>query len=246
MKLSIIIPAYNEETTILTILRKVRAVEIPKVQIEVVVVDDGSSDRTKEIIHANAEFYDVFLPLPENQGKGGAVRAGLKAATGDYVVFQDADLEYDPREIPKLMKPVLDYHASVVFGSRVLTPELVRVHYLWNYLGNRALTWFFNILYNRTFSDVYTCYLLFRRDLINPDALRTNGFEQQAEIICHCLKRAKSVYEVPISYHGRTLEEGKKIRARHAIACFRTILRERILFKKPLPRIAYREPQQIG
>lgn len=246
MKLSIIVPAYNEDKTILTILRKLRAVEIPKVQIEIVVVDDGSTDRTKDLVNSHAELYDAFIPLPENQGKGAAVRAGLKAAKGDYVVFQDADLEYDPKEIPKLLKPVLEHNASVVFGSRVLTPELVRVHYLWNYLGNRALTWFFNILYNRTFSDVYTCYLLFRRDLIDPDEVKTNGFEQQAEIICHCLRRARSVYEVPISYHGRTMEEGKKIRARHALSCFAVILRERLRLKKPTAHLTYREPKQIA
>lgn len=233
MKVSVIVPAYNEEKTILGVLKRIQGAHVPGFTLEVIVVNDGSKDRTAAIVEAHPELFTSFVNLKKNVGKGGAVKEGLKAATGEYVLFQDADLEYDPHDYSKLFIPLVKWNADVVFGSRVMNPEVVRVHYLWNYLGNRALTWFFNILYNRTFSDVYTCYLLYRRTLVDPNSLRTTGFEQQAEIICHCLKSQPTIYEVPISYHGRTQEEGKKIKAYHAIACFWTVLRGRF-FSHPI------------
>lgn len=236
MKISVIIPAYNESATIIGVLEKVQAAPTGGNQIEVIVVNDGSKDNTAALLKQRPELYSQCINLERNRGKGAAVKAGLLAATGDYVLFQDADLEYDPNDFHKLFLPIQQYNADVVFGSRILTPELVRVHYLWNYIGNRALTWFFNILYNRTFSDVYTCYLLFRRNLVDPLSLKTSGFEQQAEIICHCLRQKPTIYEVPISYHGRTHEEGKKIKPYHAFSCFWTIFKERLFARKEISR----------
>lgn len=224
-KISVIVPAYNEEKTIAGVLKRIRGVSVPGFTLEVIVVNDGSRDRTAEVVEKNSDLYDLFVNLKENRGKGGAVKAGLQVATGEYILFQDADLEYDPNDFSKLFVPIQKWNADVVFGSRVMNPEVVRVHYLWNYVGNRALTWFFNLLYNRTFSDVYTCYLMYRRGLVNPDTLKTVGFEQQAEIICRCLEHQPTIYEVPISYHGRTHEEGKKIKAYHAFSCFWTIMK---------------------
>ena len=229
MKLSIIIPVFNEEKTVEAILKKIEKVKLEDFEKEVIVVDDGSTDTSVSVIsNLKSQISNLkFVLHKKNLGKGAAVRTGLKQAIGDYVIIQDADLEYDPGEYKKILVPVLKWNADVVFGSRVLGPEMVRVHYLWNQIGNRALTWFFNLLYNKTFTDVYTCYFLYKRSLVNLRHLKTVGFEQQAEIICHCLRQTRSIYEVPISYFGRTIEEGKKIKARHAFSCFKTVFLQR-------------------
>ena len=166
--------------------------------------------------------------MNKNGGKGAAVKAGLNCATGDYILFQDADLEYNPAEYGKLVQPVFEYEADIVIGSRFLAPEVTRVAYFWNKVGNRLITLIFNILYNTTFTDIYSCYLLCRRDLLQPDQLKTIGWEQQAEILSRTVKRAKSIYEVPISYHGRTIEEGKKIRAHHIFSVIWTMISLRL------------------
>jgi glycosyltransferase involved in cell wall biosynthesis len=221
---SVVIPAFNERATILEVLRSVRAQAIDGVQFEIVVIDDGSSDGTGDLVAANPELCDRLIRLPRNQGKGGAVIAGLKAATGDYVLFQDADLEYDPR----LLEPVLRFDADLVMGSRVSAPRYTRVFYFWHMVGNRMLTLIFNVLNNTTFTDIYSCYLLYRRALVNPDRLTRLGWDQHAEILSRAILQAKTMYEVPISYHGRTYAEGKKIRAHHALAVVRTIVAERL------------------
>jgi glycosyltransferase involved in cell wall biosynthesis len=224
LKLSVIIAAYNERDTILAVLETVRSQSVDGVAIEIIVIDDGSNDGSPEIIGSKPELYDQFLPLPKNLGKGGAVKAGLKVATGDYVLFQDADQEYDPAEYEKLLLPVLKYDADVIIGSRMLAPQYTRVHYYWHKVGNKVITWVFNIVNNTTFTDIYSCYLMFRRSLVNPDELTTLGWEQHAEILTIASARGKVRYEVPIAYHGRTYEEGKKIRARHMIAVLWTIV----------------------
>jgi glycosyltransferase involved in cell wall biosynthesis len=228
LKLSVLVPVYNEEATLLTILGKVRAQSISGVEIEIIVVDDGSKDGTVPLLESNSHLYDQLIKQPCNGGKGSAVRAGLTHATGDYVLFQDADLEYDPNDYEKLLQPVLRFKADVVIGSRMLAPPWTRVHYFWHKQGNDLLTFIFNILHNTTFTDIYTCYLMYRRDLLQPSELQSNGWEQQAEILCRVVRRARSCYEVPISYAGRSYQEGKKIRAVHALSVIRMILRSRV------------------
>lgn len=226
-RVSIIIPAYNEEATIAELLKSVRAQVVDGVDFEVIVINDGSRDRTLEILRANPDLYDKLIDQQPNQGKGAAVIAGLKAADGDYVLFQDADMEYDPAEYAGLMLPALRFDADIVMGSRFLAPRYTRVHYFWNKIGNRVITTLFNLLNNTTFTDIYSCYLMYRRSLVSPAALRAHGWEQQAEILSHAVRGAKAIYEVPISYHGRTVEEGKKIKAHHAIPVLWMIVKQK-------------------
>ena len=228
IRVSILIPAYNEETTIIGLLQAVVAERIDGVGFEVIVIDDGSKDRTVELLEANPGLYTTFIKQPRNGGKGAAVKAGMKVATGDYILFQDADLEYDPADYGKMMKPALKFGADVVMGSRFVAPEFTRVSYFWHKVGNRLITFIFNIVNNTTFTDVYSCYLMFRRTLVDPERLQTEGWEQHAEILSKAVGAGKSFYEVPISYQGRTYEEGKKIRAHHAVSVIWTIFRMRL------------------
>ena len=225
---SVLIPAYNEDATILKILRKVKAVTYTGVKFEVLVIDDGSNDRTIELLEANLDLFSQLIKMPQNGGKGAAVKAGLAAATGDYILFQDADLEYDPADFAKMLYPVVDHQADVVMGSRFIAPQYMRVSYFWHKVGNYLITFIFNILNNTTFTDVYSCYLMLRRDLVDAENLRTYGWEQHAEILSIATQRGKVFYEVPISYHGRTYEDGKKIRAHHTIAVIWTMIRMRL------------------
>lgn len=227
---SVVVPVYNEERTIVSILERVKAVEIPGVALEVIVVDDGSKDKTREILDGRSDLYSQFIKHAQNRGKGGAVKTALAAATGDFVLFQDADLEYDPAEYSKLLRPVLEFDADLVMGSRFMAPEYTRVHYFWHKVGNRMITLAFNVLNNTTFTDIYSCYLMYRRDLLNPAELTSEGWEQHAEILSLTSKRAANVYEVPISYHGRSYAEGKKIKAHHTLAVLAMIAR-RALFR---------------
>lgn len=222
--MSVIIPAYNEEATIIELLHKVNQQSIQGIDLEVLVIDDGSTDATVKLLEEHPSLYSDLVKQPTNGGKGAAVKAGLMRASGDYILFQDADLEYDPMDYKNLFRPLLEHNADIVMGSRFSAPSITRVSYFWNKVGNGAITLFFNILNNTTFTDIYSCYLLYRRELIRPDELKTNGWEQHAEILSRTVQRATAIYEVPIGYHGRTLDEGKKIRAHHIIAVFWTIL----------------------
>lgn len=225
---SILIPAYNEQATIIEILSAVQAQKIDGVTFEVIVIDDGSKDRTVELLEARQDLYSKLIKQPRNGGKGAAVKAGLKEAKGDYILFQDADLEYDPADYGKLIKPALEFDADVIMGSRFLAPQFVRVSYFWHKVGNQLITLTFNIFNNTTFTDIYSCYLMFRRPLVDPDHLKTKGWEQHAEILSKAIGTGKTFYEVPVSYQGRTYEEGKKIRAHHAIAVLWTIIKMRL------------------
>lgn len=224
-KVSIIIPCYNEELTICEILTRVNQVMIDGVFFEILVVDDGSQDASADIIKKHPELYSKFIQLPTNQGKGAAVKAALKEATGDFILFQDADLEYDPQNYHKLLMPILKHGAEIVIGSRLIAPQFTRVCYFWNRVGNKAITLLFNVMNNLTFSDIYSCYLVYKRTLLNPDDLRTLGWQQHAEIIAKIVKKTNIIYEVPIDYFGRSFEEGKKIRWYHVFSVFLTIIK---------------------
>ena len=229
LKISIIIPAFNEQSTIIELLKKVREVETEGFEKEIIVVDDCSSDDTLLLLERNKNLYTKLIKSKVNSGKGAAVKKGLLNSTGEYILFQDADLEYDPSDYQKLLKPVLNFKADIVIGSRLAASQLTRVYYFWHKLGNKFITFLFNVLNNTTFTDIYSCYLLFRSDLLKPEDLWSDGWDQQAEILSLIVSRGKSFYEVPVNYYGRTYEEGKKIRAHHAVAVLLTILRKRFL-----------------
>lgn len=228
IKLSIIIPAYNEENTIIEILGKVADVEIKGVDKEVIVIDDCSTDETLNLLKKNKNLYDELIKLPKNSGKGEAVKKGLMKASGQYVLFQDADLEYDPKDYKKLLEPVLRFDADLVIGSRLLSSQITRVYYFWHKVGNKFITFLFNIINNTTFTDIYSCYIIFKADLIKPNDLLTRGWEQHAEILSTVVSKSSSFYEVPVNYYGRTYEEGKKIRPHNAIPVLLTIILKRI------------------
>jgi glycosyltransferase involved in cell wall biosynthesis len=228
-KISVIIPAYNEEKTIHSILQSVREQKIHGFTFEIIVIDDGSTDKTVEILESQPHLYDRLVKQENNSGKGAAVIAGLNIATGDYILFQDADLEYDPSEYAVLLLPVSAFNADVVMGSRFIAPRYSRVHYFWNMVGNKVITLIFNVLNNTTFTDIYSCYLIYRRSLLDPALLKTRGWQQHAEILSMVTRNAAVIYDVPISYHGRSQEEGKKIRAYHVIGVIWTIFKKRLL-----------------
>ena len=228
ISVSILVPAYNEEATIIDLLQAVAAESIADVKMEVIVIDDGSKDHTVDLLESNPGLYTKLIRQPCNGGKGAAVKAGMMEATGDYILFQDADLEYDPADYRKLMKMAINFDADVVMGSRFVAPEFTRVSYFWHKVGNKLITFIFNIFNNTTFTDVYSCYLMFRRTLVDPNQLQTEGWEQHAEILSKAVGAGKSFYEVPISYLGRTYDEGKKIRAHHAASVIWTIIRMRL------------------
>jgi glycosyltransferase involved in cell wall biosynthesis len=212
MVLSIIIPCFNEQKTILALLERVRAAQLPdNIQREIIIVDDCSVDETRSILKA-VSVPDTKVFFHEiNQGKGAALRTGFKNATGDILVIQDADLEYDPAEYEKMLKPILDGRADVVYGSRFLTTSERRVLYFFHYLGNTFLTFASNIFTNLNISDMETCFKMFRREIIDKIGIKENRFGFEPEITAKIAKLKCRVYEVGISYSGRTYEEGKKI-----------------------------------
>ena len=226
-KVTIIIPAYNEEKTIIDLLERVNAQSVEGFLFEIIVIDDGSRDGTLAILEKHPDLYDKLVKQTPNQGKGAAVIAGLEVASGDYVLFQDADLEYDPGEYATMLMPVREFDADIVMGSRFLAPKYTRVHYFWHKVGNRIITLLFNVLNNATFSDIYSCYLLYRRALVDSAKLKSRGWEQHAEILATAKRSAKVIYEVPISYHGRSYAEGKKIKALDIIPVIWMIIKQR-------------------
>ena len=212
-KLSIIIPSFNEGDTILKVIKKVKSVTLGKIKKEIIVVDDGSTDKTARILRnfqiPNSNFQ--ILRHPENLGKGAAIRSALKKVTGDVVVIQDADLEYDPNEYQQLLKPILDGKADVVYGSRFMGNAPHRVLYFWHMIGNKFLNLLSNSLTNLNLTDMETCYKMFTKDVANKLTIQENRFGFEPEFTVKIARMNARVYEVGISYSGRSYEEGKKI-----------------------------------
>jgi glycosyltransferase involved in cell wall biosynthesis len=229
IRVSVIVPVYNEEKTLLTVLEKISQQNIFGFKIETIVINDGSTDDSLKILEEHSSLFHKLINLEKNGGKGAAVREGLKSATGDYILFQDADMEYDPSEYGKLLKPVIEFDADIVMGSRFMTSSLTRHGgYAKNRIGNNFITFLFNLLNNTKFTDIYSGYLIFRRSNITPNKLKTDGWEQQAEILSKIIKKSSKIYDVPIVYHGRTYEEGKKIKPKDIFKIISTIIGEKI------------------
>lgn len=223
MKISIIIPVFNEEQTIAEIIRQVQAVKGLKK--EIIVVDDCSTDGTIKVIK---DIKDITVIRHEkNQGKGAAIRTGILRASGDFVMVQDADLEYDPQDIPSMIKPIVQGKAEVVYGSRFTGPR--RNMFFWHWMGNQFLTLVTNILYNTTLSDMETCYKLIPLNLIKSLDLKATRFEFEPEVTAKILKKNIRIWEVPISYAGREYNQGKKITWRDGIPALWTLLKERVI-----------------
>ena len=225
MKLSIIIPAYNEKNTISEIIRQVQAVSLPGLEKEVIVVDDGSRDGTRDILKNTGGIRYIFHE--KNQGKGGAIKTGFREAKGDIVLIQDADLEYDPNEYPKLLQPILSGRADVVFGSRFAGGDAHRVLYVFHYFGNRFLTVLSNLFTGLNLSDMETCYKVFRKEVVDSikDKIKSEKFGIEPELTSRVARGRWRVYEVGISYYGRTYEEGKKINWKDGLAAIWHIMR---------------------
>jgi glycosyltransferase involved in cell wall biosynthesis len=226
LKLSIIIPAYNEGKTIGEIIDKIIGIDLWDIEKEIIVVDDGSSDKSIKLLKSDIEpKVDKIIYKEKNMGKGAAIRTGIKFATGDYVIFQDADLEYDPEEYKSLLEPVIKGKADVVYGSRFMGGHPHRVHLFWHYVGNRFLTTLSNIFTNLNLTDMETCYKLFKKEILDSIKIEENRFGIEPEITAKVARKKCRIYEVGISYYGRSYEEGKKINWKDGFRAIYVILK---------------------
>ena len=222
--LTVIMPVFNERTTVAEVIRRMRAVDLP-FTLEIIAVDDGSSDGSDKVLEALEDSTVRVMRHQKNQGKGAAIRTGLAEARGDLVLIQDADLEYDPNDWPKLLEPILRGKARVVYGSR-FTGERKNMLF-WHWVGNRFLSLVTNVLYNTTLSDMETCYKLFDRRVLDGLTVVSDRFDFEPEITAKVLRRGHRIYEVPISYAGREPEEGKKITWRDGFGALKALIKFR-------------------
>jgi glycosyltransferase involved in cell wall biosynthesis len=222
--LSVIVPVFNERSTVAEIIRRIRAADI-KVDLEVIVVDDGSSDGTDKVLAAMGDSTIRVIDHASNRGKGAAIRTGLATARGDLVLIQDADLEYDPADWPRLLDPILRGKAQVVYGSRFTGERKNMLPLHW--IGNRFLSLVTNLLYSSTLSDMETCYKLFDRRVLEGITIQSDRFDFEPEITAKVLRRGYRIYEVPISYAGREPDEGKKITWRDGFGALKALVRYR-------------------
>ena len=228
MKISIVIPCYNEAETIEKIVQAVLAAPLPN--LEIIIVDDCSRDGTKELLYKKiSHLVDQIIYHKKNQGKGAALRSGFANVTGDIVIIQDADLEYNPQEYPVLIQPILDGKADVVFGSRFQGGQAHRVLYFWHYMGNKALTLLSNMFTNLNLTDMETCYKVFRNEVLQQIEIKENRFGVEPELTAKVSKLGCRIYEVGISYSGRTYSEGKKINWKDGVQAIWCILKYNLI-----------------
>ncbi len=227
LTLSIIIPVFNEQDTFIPLLKKVESVKLFNMKKEIIVVNDGSTDRTPEILRKTRLKNGKIFHHEKNRGKGAAIRTALPHTHGQFVIIQDADLEYDPKDYEKILEPLVKREADVVYGSRFL--GLHRAFLFWHLVGNKFLTLLTNVLYDTTLTDMETCYKAFRGDIIRGLPLRSNRFDFEPEVTAKILKRGYKLYEIPISFRGRGFEEGKKITWRDGIVALYCLIRYRFL-----------------
>jgi glycosyltransferase involved in cell wall biosynthesis len=223
--LSIIVPVYNEQKTILPLLKKVRSVKLMGLQRQIIVVNDGSTDKTGKSLEKVRYPETLVLTHEKNRGKGAAIRTAIPHTTGDFVVIQDADLEYDPADYEKLLVPLLEDNFDVVYGSRFMGPH--RAFLFWHYVGNKFLSFVTTVLYQTVLTDMETCYKVFKGDILRGLKLRSNRFDFEPEVTAKILRRGYKIYEIPISYRGRGFGEGKKITWRDGFAALYCLVRYR-------------------
>ena len=224
--ISIIIPVYNEENTVIQILKKIsKNKNINK--FEIIVINDGSIDDTLKLLNENKTLYDKLINLKKNSGKGKAIIEGLKNSNCDYIFFQDADLEYNPDDLKKFIEKIEINKADLVMGSRFISTDRT-VLFFWHMLGNKFITFLFNLLNNTTFTDIYCCYCMFKKNLIDADKLKCHNWGQQAEILTYIVQKNSKIFEIGVNYHGRTYDEGKKIKYYDVFSVIYWILYTRI------------------